>query len=466
MTADALGISALERVEAILASPEIHELAAVVPTPPRDHGGRPRHYPAFMIIVYEALISVFGSARQVEAELAHPTMWRWIRDACRTSTGLDLPATAMRRHHYLYLRNRYLTDPTVLDLLSDVHRRMAAIQAQQIGLLCADGAGSWTNPHLDRVIYGDGKVVTPLYRARPGEVRLDRTTGELRRLRAEPDADLHFEGTGEAVWGTKFVILATRGQTTHSRIILDIDFVADKGGEAATAMSCLERTTPHLPGAQAIVYDTALRGVHHQTILRQLGLMPINRVAAAKASSKKPRRDAKEKRVEKTVFVETKQFARAGKPPARVDLYARAGSIGIGTLTADGELHFTPLPRVRTHRNPSKNGYRWYNDYRLPDHLGNGTITVRLHANDNDTARKFNRTENVRPIAPDDPGFTELFRRRNDAESINRALEDTLWLRRAHSLGRRRQLMNMIGYALMVNALAAARHRPPQAIAA
>ena len=74
MTVDDLGISALERIEAILASPEIHELAAVVPTPPRDRGGRPRHYPAFMIIVYEALISVFGSARQVEAELAHPTM--------------------------------------------------------------------------------------------------------------------------------------------------------------------------------------------------------------------------------------------------------------------------------------------------------------------------------------------------------------------------------------------------------
>ncbi len=91
---------------------------------------------------------------------------------------------------------------------------------------------------------------------------------------------------------------------------------------------------------------------------------------------------------------------------------------------------------------------------------------ARLHANDEDAARKFNRTENVRPIAPDDPGFAELFRRRNDAESINRALEDTLCLRRAHSLGRRRQLVNMIGYALMVNALAAARHRPSQAIAA
>ena len=373
MTADDLGISALERIEAILASPEIHELAAVVPTPPRDRGGRPRHYPAFMIIVYEALISVFGSARQVEAELAHPTMWRWIREACRASTGIELPPIAMRRHHYLYLRNRYLTDPEVLDLLSDAHRKAAATQAQQLGLLRADGAGSWTSPSLDRVVYGDGKVVTPLYRARPGDVRLDRTTGELRRLRAEPDADLHFEGTGEAVWGTKFVILATRGQTTHSRIILDIDFVADKGGEAATAMSCLERTTPHLPGAQAVVYDTALRGVHHQTILRQLGLVPVNRVAAAKASSKKPRRDAKEQRVEKTVFVETRSWralaslpfvststpvlaASASAPspptassisrhcPASARTATRAGTATAGTTTTGSPTTSAPAP--------------------------------------------------------------------------------------------------------------------------
>ena len=32
-------------------------------------------------------------------------------------------------------------------------------------------------------------------------------------------------------------------------------------------------------------------------------------------------------------------------------------------------------------------------------------------------------------------------------------LDDTLWLRRAHSIGNRRQLLNMITYALGVNAL-------------
>ncbi|MDX2378745.1 MAG: hypothetical protein QNM02_03180 [Acidimicrobiia bacterium] len=81
--------------------------------------------------------------------------------------------------------------------------------------------------------------------------------------------------------------------------------------------------------------------------------------------------------------------------------------------------------------------------------------------------RKFNRAENVRQIPPGDPDFEILYRRRNDAESINRHLDDTLWLRRAHSVGNRRQLLNMITYALGVNALSMQVHRqglaPPRA---
>jgi hypothetical protein len=71
----------------------------------------------------------------------------------------------------------------------------------------------------------------------------------------------------------------------------------------------------------------------------------------------------------------------------------------------------------------------------------------------------LNRTENVRPIAQSDPEFARLYARRNDAESINRALNDTLYLGRAHSVGRRRQLVEVLGYALTVNSLALHRHR-------
>lgn len=52
-----------------------------------------------------------------------------------------------------------------------------------------------------------------------------------------------------------------------------------------------------------------------------------------------------------------------------------------------------------------------------------------------------------------------LYTRRNDAESINRAYDDTLWLRRARSVGQARQRLNLLTYALAVTPRAA----PPPA---
>ena len=190
-------------------------------------------------------------------------------------------------------------------------------------------------------------------------------------------------------------------------------------------------------GAHGVVYDTALRGVHHQILLRDLGLLSINRVAAAVANPKTARRS--ERRVEKSAYIEDKTITIADRE-ITLALYARGGAVGIGELTETGDLTFTELPRIRTHRNRDKNGkYRWYNDYQLPDRYDTQTITVRLHGNTADERRKFNRTENVRPIPPTDPDFARLYPRRNDSESINRNLEDTLWLGRAHSIGHARQ---------------------------
>ncbi|MBL8774935.1 MAG: hypothetical protein JNK12_03350 [Acidimicrobiales bacterium] len=49
---------------------------------------------------------------------------------------------------------------------------------------------------------------------------------------------------------------------------------------------------------------------------------------------------------------------------------------------------------------------------------------------------------------------------------LNRGLDDTLLLRRAHSVGHRRQWINLLGFALMVNSLALMEHRKPQLLAA
>ena len=457
------GVAALDRVEAILRNPEIYELGALIPRPPRENGGRSRDYPNFMYVAYEALISVYASARQVEAELAHKVVWKLMRRTLKKMFPDDetmrLPSRPMRRHHYLYGRNRYLSNPAVLEGLAKLHREIAAQQARELGLMDPEGPGSWTHPDLSRMLYSDGKVITPLYKTKPGDEWVDKKTGEIKKRRYEPDADLHFEGTGETAYGTKFVLVAVRSEEIRGRMILDLEWLPDKGGEAKVAMGCFKRLHPLVPGAHGVIYDTALRGTHHQVLLREMGLMPVNRVTAAIAGANKPRR-AEGRRIEKSVHVEDRDVALPGGGARTVRLYAQGGAIGLGELTDKGEIDFVLLPRVRTHRNQDASGlFRWYNEYALPERYGGKHVMVRLHGNEEDAACKFNRTENVRPIASGDPDFKQLYARRSDSESINRGLEDTLYLNRAHSVGHARQHLNLLGYALMVNSLALHEHR-------
>jgi hypothetical protein len=253
-------------------------------------------------------------------------------------------------------------------------------------------------------------------------------------------------------------VVAARSAAEGTRVILDLEGVEKPGAEAAVAMACFRRLAPLVPGAQGVVYDTALRGVHHQELLRDLGLLPINRVAAAEKGARTPRRKDG-RRVAKSLHVEDKTVKGADGREVKLSLYAQDGALGIGRVTDRGQMSFEPLRRVRTHRTRDKSGtFRWYNDYRLPHRLGGGIVTVRLHSNDDDRNRGFNRTENIRPISPSDPDFTRLYARRNDSESINRHLEDTLFLGRAHSVGRLRQQVDLIGYALLVNGLTLLHH--------
>ena len=51
-------------------------------------------------------------------------------------------------------------------------------------------------------MHADGKVITPLFRARPGDKIINKATGEIRDPCAETDASVHIEGTGKAAWGS------------------------------------------------------------------------------------------------------------------------------------------------------------------------------------------------------------------------------------------------------------------------
>lgn len=445
-----------EYVAAILGLDDIFELGQLVPEQPSY--GRPRIFPGYMYVLYAVLMSVYQSSRKVEAELTSEATWEFICSEVRKRFPTDpsmwlKPSRPMRRYHYSYLRNRYLVDDLVLPDLLDRLRRLATEHAKELGMCDPGGDGSLTHPSLDRVLYADGKVVTPLYKAKPGTTRVDRATGEIREVRSDPDAHLHITGSGEMAYGNKFVLVNCRLPEPHARIILDVRSVPTPGGEAAEALESLRHVAPLLPGAQGVLYDGAFRGVHNQVLLSELGLVPIVPVTA-KSGGKRVRKE----REERVVRIEA-QVVQTPKSSETLQLYARMGAIGLGELDENGDVVFRRLERVKVRRSPNRDGTcRFYVEYRLPPDKGGGILRVRLDTTAEDKARKLNRSEHLRAIPTDDADWARLYPRRSDAESINRALDDTLWLRRAHSKGRLRQLFELIGFALMTNALAVYRH--------
>ena len=104
--------------------------------------------------------------------------------------------------------------------------------------------------------------------------------------------------------------------------------------------------------------------------------------------------------------------------------------------------------------------------YRLPAAYGGGELRIRLTGNDEDARRKINRAERLRAIPPSDPDFAQIFRRRNDAESLNRAVEDSFYWMRAPSVGAIAQEADLLGFGLGLNSLSWHRHRKRQAVSA
>jgi len=67
---------------------------------------------------------------------------------------------------------------------------------------------------------------------------------------------------------------------------------------------------------------------------------------------------------------------------------------------------------------------------------------------------RSNRAENVRQIPPGDPSYQLVYGRREDAESINRAIDDHGYLQRARSVGAQRQLFDLLCHAVRTNLIA------------
>jgi hypothetical protein len=125
------------------------------------------------------------------------------------------------------MRDAHLATEEAIERAAEIHTMVATDQAREAGNLDPAGGGSFTHPDITRTFSGDGKVMKPLYSAKPGAMRVNRKAKRKRRVRFDPDAGLYQEGGNKRkTWGLKFAFLNTRRR--EGRFILAIEHVENK----------------------------------------------------------------------------------------------------------------------------------------------------------------------------------------------------------------------------------------------
>lgn len=456
-TGNELGLSDRDIITWTFQWPELYELAKTLPAPDRSRGGAPRQYPDFLFLGFAMLAAHFGSARKAATELSHPDTWEDVRETVRTScpdeSQSELPASAPSRTWYVKRRDALLFGhDSALEEFLDSFRAKAISLHGSMRANNGEVRGSLTHPKRSDLIEADGKVLAAPYKAPRGTTRRVTVTDpvtsvtriEERPVRFDPDAREHTNGAGKVVRGNKFLFLSGRGERLHERVIIDVAHVPDIKGhnnsECDIATEAIIRAGKAGVDATAVVTDGVLRGTHIHRIQRETKLFAINPVQAHRIDN------TTKTRIEKEGPIGLQAVRFPDGRTADVELWYRCGRVCQRVINADGDPCLVPLDRCTVRRRRNADGtYRLYVDFEVPHPTGGdpGCITVNMAVD----------PENVRVIPPDDPDYKTLYGRRQDTESINSCLDDHHHLRRARSVGARRQLFDLLAFAMRVNCI-------------
>lgn len=418
--------SHVDFVEALAANPDIHSLAEAVTSSGHGEGGRPNTHPTVVYIIYVALAGVIGSHRKAASTIANRHCWKIIRDSIHLTAGTYLGSRPPTRNMCEYHRGKISTQ---VEAIAEKYRELAVAQAREHGWLDPAAPRSSSKPRRTTFVAADGKVA-------PSPV-LEKTAIKWRDQGRHVNSDLHTQGGDpEPVFGAKFWLAAVRADDRRNdQLILDIRHIAKTdGGEAAVATAALEGLANRAPGLRGVCYDCAFRGTHLNRLFKR-GL---------------------------TVFSPTHGGTKA-TPMSIVkcpcgdthELQTKRGSIHERRILDTGADHLEPCPVTRKpyFRRNTNGTFRQYIDIALAC----GTIHAeRVDTTPEDEERGYNRTEHLRQYVKD--GADGVYRRcygwREDAESINNLIQQTLHNRRMIAYSAARQYLVMLGFAIGRNSLA------------
>lgn len=417
--------SEIDFIEAIGTNPDVYALAERLPARDDHDGGRPAAHPPVVYLMYIIIAGAVGSHRKAACIIGNHHYWSMIRSAARHTSGIHLGATPPTRNMCEYNRRRIAGH---VDALAEDFRATAVAQAVEHGLLDRNAARSTTNPLRANFIAADGKVA----KCPVSEKVAERWRASGRSI----DADLHTQGGDPApVFGAKFWLATTRADNRRNdRVIVDVREVTKaQGGEAAAATAALESLAKRVPGLHGVCYDGALRGIHIDRLIKT-GLTVFSPTHGGTKATPL-----------------TSVNCRCGD---RHELWTKRGAITERQVLDTGEVIFTPSPVAKRYRRPNADGtYRWYIEFALSC----GTVhRERIDTTNEDRARRYNRAEHLRQYTKEgaDGVYERSYGWREDAESVNDLIQQTLYKGRMIAYSAARQYLVMLGFALGRNSLA------------
>lgn len=424
------------QLDALFACSLIHDIAA-------DLAGlnrRKRNHPLAMHLAFGAMARLYRSGNRLDAEMLCGDNWarvveRYNKGAALHPSGVEMSPNApvLLADTYRHVRDLLARDEHLETLqLAFTHHSVAL--ANGIGLLLPHG-GSRTRPHPSRTIYGDGTVVRPLYnRAEKG--------------RQDPDAEEHTRHDGQ-IYGNDLVAIAARGPLAHQRVILAVGRVQERGREADEAIRLIRQVHAVAGDAiQAVVYDGAFRGVHHETLMTELGLIVVNKVHASKRDE--------ERRTHRQVPLGQWTHA-VRKRSCTHTLVAWNGSVFDASFDDGGALVLSePLARKQVRRY-ERGAYGWRFSLGVTVTCPKEEFVAWISPHRQPSERGHGRSDQLRLVPESDPHFQTLYGLRNDSESINSSYKRTLIADRAAARGWRRQVLDFASWGILVNSISASQ---------
>ena len=466
-------VSKIEQLLRLTSSPWFREIVAYLEEVASTAGrvGRPRLHTVADWVVFWLAAELHGGVRAAHDDLGDPVNWRRIREVVAeqqpTSPEQRISAHPINRFQYSRFLDRHL-GPEQLTRLGSISTANAVETAVEVGLF-DNAKGSRTRPDPANCVTGDGTVINTMFN--PVRRRVNKETGEITHSRHDADGSYHYankthisvgdtecdmcsaappknrrkpsrgtRGSYEAV-----SVVAQSGQR-QGRVVLDMRLTQDGETEASvfTDMVLDLLKTPEIEaGLQAVAYDMALHSVDTDR-LQDEGLVVVNKLPLVKG--KKIKRH--------TVGNQTLKLPDGTTTETAVHFVN--GTPCLRLFDADSEEWYLKLDRVNTQINEHKAKKVIYTQWRVPGHVLAGDLvdaTLRIRHNSTNKERLSNNRRSLysRPIPESDRCFDALFGIRENAESNNENLKARLRNKRARSVGRTRNQLNLIAYQLIEN---------------